>query len=157
MATKKLWWNGSEWKTSSAYWINSSKTGNNQVGITYHARLVAYDDMSIRLQTAIESYQTASIYWTTYWEGSVKAKSGSTTIGTNEMDKAVTSYSSISISGSLYAYGKAGSTDYSSGALSFSGSINLSSNSPFRTITYNVNGGSGSPGTQKYSRAFPRR
>ena len=145
MATAKLWWNGSSWKTSSVYWIDESKEGNMQLAVRHKIMIAAYSDMTLKLSQSFTPYQTASIYFSVSMNSTaVSVKSGSTTIGTGEFSNAnVTSYSSFSYSGSASVTGVTNYTSYNSGNISLTGSTTISS--PFRTVTYNANGGSGAP------------
>ena len=148
MATAKLWWNGSSWVTSSTRWRSQSKAGNQQLGVTHYLTIMAFDDLTVRVSQSFAAYQDGSIY-NGVWVGStsVTVKASGTTIGTGTFtDKAASSYS-ISYSGVASAGGNAQGKNYSSGDISFSGSTTVSD--PFRTITYNVNGGTGNVGTQK--------
>ena len=154
MATAKLWWNGSSWKTaSSTLWVDTHKTGNNQLGIGLEVKIVAYDDFKIKMTSAVAPYQTAALYNTLGMSGTLTFKSGSTTLGTNNFqDKDITNYSSISYSGTVYADGNAQGVPYSSGALSFSGSTTLTT--PFYTVSYDLKGGSGEISATKGVKGF---
>ena len=120
MATAKLWWNGSSWKTSSVYWIDESKEGNMQLAVRHKIMIAAYSDMTLKLSQSFTPYQTASIYFSVSMNSTaVSVKSGSTTIGTGEFSNAnVTSYSSFSYSGSASVTGVTNYTPYDSGNIS---------------------------------------
>lgn len=149
MATAKLWWNGSSWKTSSAYCVNESKAGNRQLGVKHKIMIVAYDNATIKMSQSFESYQTEPIYFNHGLSTTdVTVKSGSTTIGTGAFsDKTVTSYTSFTYSGTASSFGVENYNTYRSGAITFSGSISITN--PFKTLTYNANGGSGAPSQLK--------
>jgi len=154
MATAKLWWNGSSWSTSSAYWKNESKNGNNQLGASHWIQIVAYDDFTIKMSQGHGGYQTASIYSSVAVDSdSISVKSGGTTIGTGVFSNAnVTSYSYFSYSGDIGVIGYENWTSHYSGSISFSGSTTISA--PFYSVTYNANGGSGAPSTTKGVKGF---
>ena len=145
MATAKLWWSGSSWHTSSSTtWVNSNKTGSYQLGVGLEVKIVAYSDMTIKMTSNIAAFQTASVYNSVYWSGTITFKSGSTTIGANTFsNRDITNRTAISYSGSVYAYGNAQGEVKGSGELTFSGSTTIAS--PFRTITYDANGGADAP------------
>ena len=152
MATAKLWWNGSSWVTSSAYCVNEKIDGNMQLGVKHMIQIVAYDDATIKMNQAFQAYQTASIYFSVNMTNSpVTVKSGSTTIGSSSFtNKDVTNYSSFSYSGTAAANGVENYTTHQSGNIPFSGNIPSSGTlpNPFKTITYNANGGSGAPASK---------
>ena len=159
MATAKLWWNGSSWVTSEADWVNETKDGNYQLGIHLYARIIAYDNATIHLIAWANGYQTASIYANYGVDyNSVAFRSGTTegsgtSIGTGSVDADITSYLSVNYKGNAQAFGTQNYQTSKSGAISFNGHTTYST--PFYTVSYNVNGGSGSisstTGVKQYS------
>ena len=148
MATAKLWWNGSNWVTSDTTCVNSnSATSSSWAGVQYTVKLIAYDDITIRIVTnlkAVSGYGTPFIT-----DGTKTVKSGGTTIGSGSFTADVTQYTTFSWSGNVTCgMNEYGTTTYHSGSANReSGTINITS-SPFVTITYDANGGENPPNSQ---------
>lgn len=155
MATAKLWWNGSSWVTSETTCVNNTSTsGSSYAGVRYKVWVIAYDDATIRLQTSLGA-ERGAVYgsaWITSGTKTVYNSSGNS-IGTGSFTADITNsgtvftwsgnvYCSISWTDSSGNYHTAsGSPNYASGTISFT--------NPFRTITYNANGGTGAPAATK--------
>lgn len=149
MATAKLWWDGSAWSTSETWWADNTSGGNTSwARVQYKNKIVAYDDGTIKMSTVLKPL---SSYGTPYLNGGTKTvKSGDTTIGSGEFsDKDVTSYTTFKYSGSVaVAMNEYGGTTWHAGVPNdSSGSTTITS--PFRTISFNANGGSDAPSSQK--------
>ena len=150
MATAKLWWNGSSWSSSSAYWVNESLS-NSYANLYFKIQIIAYDDASIKLYGQLWTTHGTNTWSAIIKSGSKVIKGGSTTLMTLASNGAsstvtVTNYSSFSYSGTVATQGLVGTTGYNGATSTSSGSTTISS--PFRTITYNANGGSGAPSSQ---------
>lgn len=159
MATAKLWWNGSSWVASEANAMSKTSYSNNSAGIKGIVRLVAYDDGTLKLYaqlrpdgqsgegnnisgTLVVSYGGTSISVTNSsaraasdndvryaWSGAITATTGTITTDTGAQQ----------ISGTYY---RNGAKYYQKLSWNTSNVVNIS---PFITISYNANGGTGAP------------
>lgn len=162
MATAKLWWNGSSWVTSDTTCANktskSSEAGS-RPGIRGTIKLVAYDNGKVKLYASLVpdgvsgsgntlggtftisfagttitvtdgSSKTGDTRYT--WSGEISAETGTISYNTGSQNITCVYY----IGGAKYC-----------SPLSFNGSVSVGS-SPFRTITFNANNGTGAPAAQ---------
>ena len=147
MATAKLWWNGSSWSTSSAYWVNEY-ISNSYANFAFTIQIVANDDLTINMYSTMRVTHGNNTSSAALVSGSKAIKSGGTTlinIGATSVSKSktVTNYSSFNYSGECKTQGVAGGASYAGAISNSSGSTTISS--PSRTITFDANGGSGAP------------
>lgn len=160
MATAKLWWNGSSWVTYDTTCASkTSKPSSAKPGVRGSIKLIAYDNATVRLYgslipdgvsgsgNSLGGTLTVSYGGTSIYVSQSSAKSGETRY--SQSGELSTQTGTIS-----YDTGSAGITlvYYISGAkygekLVWSGSVSVGT-SPFCTISYNDNGGSGSPASQ---------
>ena len=158
MATAKLWWNGSSWKTSETTCVNKTTYGNFSLGVKQEFQVVAYDDFSIKTILKLTGTASGAIYIGYVLSGTVTVKGGSTTVGTLSASGdscqgtyTVTSYTKASYSGTVTVRGAGGEPHVAD--------IDISDNSdtytsPFYTVSYNANGGSGAPSSNKGVKGF---
>lgn len=150
MATAKLWWNGSQWRTSSAYWVDEEIT-NSYANFAFSIKIIAYDDFSIKMESSMRVTHGTNTSSAALVSGSKVIKSGGTTlinIGATSVDKSktVTNYSSFSYSGECKTQGVAGGVSYAGAISESNGSTTISS--PTRTLSFNANHGSGAPSSK---------
>lgn len=160
MATAKLWWNGSAWQTTDTTCLyKTSRVDAANPGIRGRVKLIAYDNNKVKLYASLEPHG---------YSGQANTLSGTFTATFNGTSVAVNDSSSRS-GEERYAYSSditfatgdvtcsTGSTGisgtyYSGGAkhpakLTFNESVACGV-TPFATITFNANGGTGGPSTQ---------
>jgi uncharacterized repeat protein (TIGR02543 family) len=145
MANAKLWWTGSGWTTSETWWADNTSGGDSSwARVVYKNQIVAYDDGKIRMSTVLKAISSYGSPFIT--SGTKTVKSGSTTLGSGQFTGLdVTAYTDFSYSGNVACgMNEYGSTTYHPGAQSTS-SGSTSITSPFCTITFNANHGSGAP------------
>ncbi len=145
MATSKLYWNGSAWSTSATYWVNDDSTASLGFGVISRIQIIAYDDATIMLKASLNPSVSDVSY---SLSGTRMITSGGSSLLTlndsnrNPSAVDVTSKTSFSYSGNVSVYRMAGGVTYGN-ASNISGSTTITS--PFYTLTYNANGGSGAP------------
>ena len=160
MATAKLWWNGSAWVTSDTTAASKTSYYTNNPGIRAAIKLVAFDDAAIKLYAALspdgqsgESNTLSGTFSTSYggvsadvhnWDRSggadLREKWSSATAATTGTISWSTGSSDIT--GTYY---RGGAKYYS--RLQWTGS-QIVGTSPFCTVSFDDNGGSGGPSAQ---------
>ena len=154
MANAKLWWNGYAWSTSSATCVSKTTYGNHSLGVKQELQVIAYDDFTIKTILKLTGTASGSIYIGYTLSGTVTIKGGSTTVGTPSASGspwtssayAITSYTSASYSATITVRGAGGEPH--AAEISISGASGTYS-SPFYTVTYDANGGTGAPSATK--------
>ena len=145
MANAKLYWNGSAWSTSATYWVNDDSTASLGFGVISRIQIIAYDDATIMLKASLNPSVSDASY---SLSGTRTITSGGSSLLTlndsnrNPSAVDVTSKTSFAYSGNVGVYRMAGGVTYGN-ASNISGSTTITS--PFYTLTYNANGGSGAP------------
>ena len=148
MATARLWWTGSSWSSSSAYWKNETtgSASSDYALVRYQIQIIAYDDGTIKLSAKLWAAQGAVYGSPEIYSGTKTVKSGSTTIGTGTFTADVTNYTAFSYSGNVATRCWWNGQEYYGAQSTTSGSTTITN--PFLTLAYNANGGSGAPASQ---------
>ena len=148
MATAKLWWNGSSWVTYDANWVTySSESSSNFYWVRADFKIIAYDNGTILFSGTIWGAPQSNVAVT----GTRYISVNGSDVGSFSMNGAHTQsrqFTVASPTATVRWYGNSsmscrGTLDYGSPWPAGSGSTTLTS--PFVTITYNANGGSGAP------------
>lgn len=150
MATAKLWWNGSTWSSSEAFWLNGNTKGSLTCWVVYSAQIIAYDDATLRFKGTMRPNGSGASY---ELSGTKTYKSEGDTLTTfnnanRSRDVALTigSYpATLTYSGNVSVIRYEGTPQYGN---PWQGSGSTSITNPFVTVTFNANGGTGGPSTQ---------
>ena len=143
MATAKLWWNGSSWSASETYWVDLNTTGSMWCGILVKLQIIAYDDGTVRFYGPLGKTHGSS----EFFEGSKNIYVDGTKYVYSDNNRTV-DVSGISPTARVYTTGSlscwmAMGQRYNGGPWSSNHDTTITN--PFRTITFNANGGADAP------------
>ena len=143
MATAKLWWNGSSWSASETYWVDLNTTGSMWCGILVKLQIIAYDDGTVRFYGPLGKTHGSS----EFFEGSKNNYVDGTKYVYSDNNRTV-DVSGISPTARVYTTGSlscwmAMGQRYNGGPWSSNHDTTITN--PFRTITFNANGGADAP------------
>lgn len=150
MATAKLWWDGSSWKTTDSNWINYSSEGSQYYYVRAQFKIIAYDNATIQFSGTIWGAPQSNVVVS----GTRYISQNGSDIGNFDITNAHTQSRTFSITsptGTIKWYGAGtiscrGTQGTGSPWPAGNGSTTLTS--PFVTVTFNAEGGTGGPSTQ---------
>ena len=155
MATAKLWWNGSEWKTSQTTWVHvNTWQQSSYCCVDAKFYIIAYDDYTIGFSGTIQGDGSG----TAVCSGSRTISANGSTITSFSMSDTRSQTRTATISSPTATVGWSGSArvtcwkndvGYRQDGTPWEPSSGTTTiTSPLCTITYDANGGTGDVGTQ---------